>query len=231
MLQMRSCWSCLFVVSALIIPALSAQDAKKEDEKKEEKKKPASTAVVYGEIMKDATFKQFDGENKTDLTVEVWKADKDKMAEFQRWYAQQRLNLLKANVQARQQFQTQLAQKQKEMMTSAEMKLKAGENIVIRSIKPLVLDAQGNPKKLTEKEKAALKGSGKLPGYQAGAEALQAGVTVDIYFAKVKGAGPTPKGKKKTDDVDLGEGAGAPKPAVVMILIKTVPAAEPPPAK
>ncbi len=242
-------WWCLLVILALIVPSFAAQDVKKgEDKKKAEakkevdKKEPAKkeeneakekkaelkgkepTVVVFGEVMKDVTFKQFEGDNKVEFTVETWKVDKEKMAEFQKW----KVSLLRGGLKGLKQFQEQKAQKEKEMMSSADMKLKAGENVVVRSVKPLVLDDQGNPKKLTKNEEKALKGSGKLPGYQAGPEALQAGVVVDVYFAKVKGPAPT-KGKKKADDADLG-GVAAAKPDVVMIMIKAQPV-ELPPAK
>ena len=62
---------------------------------------------------------------------------------------------------------------------------------------PVEYDDKGKPRRLTEKEKKALKGSDpKAPGYEADFDSLQPNQVVDVYIVKPKGGG-----KSKTREV------------------------------
>jgi hypothetical protein len=84
---------------------------------------------------------------------------------------------------------------------------------------PVVLDARGNPRKLTEAENRAKKGPDpSLPGYTSSWSHLKPGLTVRVYFAPRKKPVPADTAKTKGKDKEKDHGEEH-KPPVSMIVI------------
>jgi hypothetical protein len=87
----------------------------------------------------------------------------------------------------------------------------AAADMKVRTKNPLVFDDKGNPKKLTAKEKAELKGPDKsLPGYTAEMTDIHQDQYVTVFVPKKKGKTTGPK-----DDKGLADN----KPEAIMLLI------------
>lgn len=201
-------------------------DGEPKKDKKSEKPGPRGKEpeVVYGQIIPGVTIKHFDSNNNKDFSVDIMAPDPQKIAKFQMWQAQQMVQISRSapNQRAQQmrQYQTQLMQQQRGIYSPTEFRVRATDNIKVRTLLlPQEFDEKGNPKKLTAKEIAALKDNSKLPGFPADLEALRIGQVVDVYLAKTAAtAAATAKAKiaRKADDEDL----EAPRPEVVLIVIK-----------
>jgi hypothetical protein len=87
-----------------------------------------------------------------------------------------------------------------------------GADMKVRTLKPMVFDDKGAPKKLSKKELDELKGPDKsLPGYTADISDVRQDSTVTVYIAKKKPA----KGGTAKDKDDLAEN----KPEAIMLVI------------
>jgi hypothetical protein len=97
---------------------------------------------------------------------------------------------------------------------SQKIDLDAPEDMKVRTmLLPLEFDEKGKPRRLTEKEKRALKGPDPaLPGYTADLESLKPDQLVEIYLAK-----QAPKSRAKDKDPDAEEST---RPKIAMIVIR-----------
>jgi hypothetical protein len=117
----------------------------------------------------------------------------------------------------------QMAQEQQKLITykdeTKNLELQAVDELKVRTmLEPVEYDDKGKVRKLTEKEKRALKGPDRhLPGYPADFDSLKPNQTVQVYLAKSKDAG-----KAKAKDKDA---ATEPKdrPKITMIVVVAEP--------
>jgi hypothetical protein len=96
-----------------------------------------------------------------------------------------------------------------------KLELQAADDMKVRTnFLPNELDEKGKPRRLTDKEKKALKGPDpSLPGYTADFDSLKKDQTVEVHLAKAKDSA-----KSKTKDKDAA-GGDKEKPKVAMIVI------------
>jgi len=200
---------------------------------------PPKDKLAYG-VHFAGRLTQMDPNNaQKDFTVQVTtkvaelnQGSVSRMQDLQRQFAQHQQQAVTArNLQQRQQalqqmqsVQGQMVQAQRDMYrykdVTQDYKLRAGENIKVRSYAPPIdYDEKGNLKKYTADELKALRGKEGLPGYTAEWEAVRAGQVVHVYLAKaaVVAKGGDKKGKK-IDELDEGATLQA-RPEVVMIMI------------
>ena len=97
------------------------------------------------------------------------------------------------------------------------IEIQADDNMRVRTLLlPVEYDEKGRPRKLTEKEKKALKGpDATQPGYLADFDSLKPGQEVKVFLAKSKDAHKA-KGKDAADSKE--------KPKATTILIVSEPA-------
>ena len=234
-------------LSVLLLPALTAQDAKKDeakkdevkkdeakkdeakkDEKKAEKKKEEKKKeekLVYGQKI-NAKLARIADNSAREFAIDMPELDPMKVFQFQQWQMQQIVAIAQQqNPQQRAQsmynYQIEMAKKQSNPQTRHTMKpvdMRAVEDIKVRTMYPPVqYDDQGNLIKWTAKKIAEMRSKDKLPGFAADLDALKAGQYVDVYLAK---QAPMPKTlpKKKGGAAD-DDIPMIVRPDVVMIVV------------
>ncbi len=195
-------------------------DKKDAKSKKTEKKPPADDNLVYDKNkIETAKIAKFDPEGLKEFTVTF--ADPKKAIEFKLWQANTLTGIAqdKNAGSAAQRYVNYLADlpgKQSAVYTAKETELKPAENMRVRMLfLPQEFDDNGKPKAYTKKEIAALRGSGKLPGYASSVEYMRPGQLVDLYYAKT-----AQTAKKKGINLDTKADEDS-RPIIVMVLIKT----------
>jgi hypothetical protein len=214
----------------LLHPALTAQEEKKEKdtEKKEEKttpekkKEPAEEKLIYSSKVGPVKLVRVEG---SEYAIDVPLPDPIKIQQVELWKVQQLYNInqqrnpQQATIQMAQ-YHMQLQQKLNngETTTIKTFEVKAGEGMKVRlNFPPVQYDDQGNLKKYTNKQLAALRGKSKWPGYYPGeVEMLKVGQMVEVYFAK-SAAPITKPGPRKKGDVE--EPVVGQKPEVVLFVV------------
>jgi hypothetical protein len=216
-------------------PAKDKKDVVAKDKKKTNPKiKPKDDApeekVSYGAILL-GKLKQMDANSQKDFTLTIYGKEPDpaQQNELVRLtnqlavqQAQLRQYLLSKDFNSARQRQLDIintnnaiAQTKLKLFRTKEIdvELRAADNVKVRSeFLPTEYDDKGNLKKWTEKEKKALKGNSKLPGYPAEYDALRPGQGVKIYLAKALSKA-APKGLKTEEPMETM------RPEVVMIHI------------
>lgn len=230
-------FACLTLSGLALTAVVSAQDKDKKttdtEEKKEPKtdkkdsksddKEPVEEKVVHGAIVA-GKIKRFSSEGSKDIVLEVYSPDPMKIYNFKKWQSDQIRGIAnERNPLERQRrqirFQQEMAKKNANPLETQSVKdfeVRAVDGVKVRSnYPPIEYDDKGNLKAWTAKEKAALKGKSKLPGYPSEYETLRPGHFVQVYMAKIEAPKAGGLLKKKLDDIEL----GAAKPEVVMIVI------------
>jgi len=239
----------LLALVLFLLPGLTAQEEKKEKDKAAEKKeakkdeekkdpekpekpekpepekKPAEEKFVYGtKVGPVKLLKVEEGE----MDIEVQVPDPAKLLALQQWSAQQMYNIAQQKnpqqyAQQMANYQIQLAQKQANETTSPKtVSVKAAEGMKVRLMfPPLQFDDQGNIKRYTAKQLAALRGKSKWPGYYPGeTDMLKAGQVVDVYISKASMPAPVKtKGPRKKGDLEAEVAAAPNKPEAVLIVV------------
>jgi hypothetical protein len=218
----------------ILLPAITAQEEKKDPEKKDEEKKPAlekkpaEEKFVFGYKLGPVKLLKAEG---GDFDIEVQVPDPMKIYQFEMWKAQQMQGIMRQTnaAQAAQQmaqYQMQMVQKQANNETTSPktVEMKAAEGMKVRLMNPpLQFDDQGNIKRYTTKQLAALRGKSKWPGYYPGdMDMLKAGQVVEVYVSKSSIPPPTKtKGapKRKADLEAEAAAAATTKPEVVLIVV------------
>ena len=118
-------------------------------------------------------------------------------------------------------IQVEMMKNQQQLVTykdvTKNIEIQADDNMRVRTLLlPVEYDEKGRPRKLTEKEKKALKGpDATQPGYLADFDSLKPGQEVKVFLAKSKDAHKA-KGKDAADSKE--------KPKATTILIVSEPA-------
>jgi hypothetical protein len=218
------------LVSALVCPALAADDKDPDKDKpdskeiKEAKDKLVSAGKITGKLTR------VDGSQKY-LTVQVTL----KVAELKHDAPQHLVNLQRQLAEAglirnpvqRQQriaeIQGQITRYQTTGMYTTKdqqqkFELQATDDVKVRMQNPPVdFDDSGKPKKYTAKELKELKGPDpKLPGYTADFDSLKQDMTVDVYVAKPKS---TTKSKSADKDKDKDASSGDTLRATMIVIL------------
>jgi hypothetical protein len=201
-------WVCPLVVLA-VLGSVFAADAKKTD--KADPKKPAKTDTrkrltqsykLVGKVIKIENSKK-------DFDVKVKVYDPAKLQSLQDYINRRTLEIARIGNFAEKQrqalrFQAEVAKRKQNLTKDVNLKFTATEDMKVRlKTLPVEYDDKGKPKKLTAKEKAALKGPDKaLPGYNAEWENLNKDQTVELYLTKPK----PKKGQEKEFQKELDKG-------------------------
>jgi hypothetical protein len=209
-----------------------AKDPEKKEEKKaeekKEKKKKDEEKVEYGQKITTKIL-SMRPESNHEFTVELQEIDPERVYQFNQWKTQRMIQIAQqTNPYQRQQqmlqFQIEMQRKSAtDVYKSKPVDVRAVENVKVRSLTPPIeYDDQGNLKKWTQKQLAALRANSKLPGFPTELDNLKVGQTVELYLVKAaaptKGSTPAPAPKKKAaDDDDIP--APMARPEVVMIVI------------
>jgi hypothetical protein len=231
--------------SLLLLPALPAQDKQKKDDPKEDPKKDTEKPekpekpvkkkeekFEHGPVVKTKII-SMRGDSAHEFTIEVPMPDPQQMYQLQMWQAQQMQQLMQIRnpqqyAQRMMQIQMQMAQKQAQGAgyTNKPIDVRAADNCKVRIMYPPVqYDDEGKLKKYTKKDLAKLKGTSKLPGYDADFDNLKVGQFVEVYLAKQHGSpkdkwsGSKAPRKKKGDDDPPPEPMPEMRPEVVLIVI------------
>ncbi|GEM_PF-2892009 len=234
----------LFAVTAFVLPGLTAQDKddakkdvekkdakddKKGDDKKDEKKDdtakktsgkaktidPEEEKILKGTFPKiRALIKNMDPNSAGEIAVQLPFRYRPKEQAAYQWY-QQQLQLKSPPYQIQMELKKKLGE-------ANVIEVRAGTGMKVRTaFFPMEYDNKGNLKRPTQKEKKAMIGNSKLPGYPAQFDALKTGQIVDLYLTKVptakKTAGAAKDNKKKNLDDDFDDTAL--KPEVMMIVV------------
>lgn len=237
----------ILVASAFIVPSLAqekkdaGQGAKKDDkatEKKDSTKKDepkgddkkssksksakddlkAEEMIDLGSVV-TGRIKQIDPNSQRDFTLEVQVLDPVKIADFNKWKAQQLVGIAQASLKDRpqrlNQYNRDLIQRQKGLTSPKDFPVRSADNVKVRTLyAPQEYDDKGFPKVWTAKELKALQGNSKLPGYPADFDVIRQGQIVNVYLFKQSSPATTAKGKKKSDDVDL-----TARPEIALIVV------------
>jgi len=204
------------------------KDPEKKAEEKKEKKKEEEK-VEYGQKITTKIL-SMRPESNHEFTVEMQEIDPQRVYQFNQWKTQRMIQIAQqTNPISRQQqmLQFQIEMQRKSATDVYKMKpvdVQAVENVKVRSLlPPIEYDDQGNLKKWTQKQLAALRAHSKLPGFPTELDNLKVGQTVELYLAKAapptKGSTPPPAPKKKAAAEDDDIPAPMPRPEVVMIVI------------
>jgi hypothetical protein len=241
---MRRCVAitALLIVIAWLVPAFSADDAKKDDAKKDGSAKESISSkdsiskkdskevkssrkaptkektrsdIVVGKLT------QVEGTQRY-LTVQVTTKVPQENAGAAQNLANLRQQLLGAkDANSIRNIQIETMKNQQQLVTykdvTKNVEIQADDNMKVRTLLlPVEYDEKGRPRKLTEKEKKALKGpDATQPGYMADFDSLKPGQEVKVFLAKSKNAHKA-KGKDAADSKE--------KPKATMILILSEPA-------
>lgn len=194
---------------------------KKEDTKKKEKEpEPKKEKLVYGAkfFTKVVSIKP---ESNREFTIQVQEIDPKKVFEVNswsntrqqqlaQWYAQHVLRQTDFQARARNlkqynidvyNYKVDLAKRSSNVYSTKNVEVFGGEKAKVRSLAPPIeFDDTGNVKKLTPKEKEALKDKTGLPGYPSDFDAIKPGHFIEIYM--VKPAAKKEVKKKGPDDDD-----------------------------
>ncbi len=176
---------------------------KKDDGKKKKEPEPKKEKLVYGGkfFTKVLSIK---AESNREFTIEVHDLDPKKVFEFNSWKAQRMQQLAQQQFNAARQtdpkarfnalmqyqrdvfnFNVDAAKRSSNLTTARAQEVFGGENAKVRSMSPPVeFDDTGNVKKLTAKEREALKDKTGLPGYPSEFDAIKPGHIVEIYMVK-----------------------------------------------
>ena len=203
----------------------AAKDAKKTDAAAKKKPAKKEAAVVYGQTV-SGELKRYDSGAAHSFVIAVPEKDKKKVNEVYVWQANELARINSSPVRSAQdainrarqmsEFQINLARKYaKDIYTNKDVDYRLANDCKVRRLTlPVEFDLKGQPMKRSAKELRALRGSGRLPGYAATLDQLEAGQQVKIYLAKTKHAKGTSKSKNRDDDDEP-----VVKPPVVMVLI------------
>jgi hypothetical protein len=198
-------------------PAKKKDDVKKKTEFKKEKVDPKTLPpkerVVY-DVIFTAKVKKVNGDDPTDLTIEVLLPDATKINAMEMWQYQQLLAIQQAQPKDRfklsYDYQIALFKKQQDLLTAQDIDIRAVDTVKVRTVDPpMEFDDKGFPKVWTNKELLALKAGSRLPGYPSMLEYVRVGQDVQVYLLRPKMV------RKKGDDSPVRE----PRAEAVMIVI------------
>ena len=226
-MQRQFAWMVLLTAFILLVPLAPADDTT--DSKAEAKAKNEAKEKLL------KTGQPFRGklvgvdEKKRNLTVEVTyknpvpsPQEAQALSNLQRQLADAQRNRNPAD-RARQvaDITVKMEQQQGRLYKDATQKIEfeAPDEMKVRTkLLPVEIDDKGKPRKLTDKEKKALKGPDpKLPGYLAEFDSLKRDQMVEVYPVKTKAK---PKTNASATDADKE------KPKVAMIVILSDPPAK-----
>jgi hypothetical protein len=226
-MQRQFAWMVLLTAFILLVPLAPADDTT--DSKAEAKAKNEAKEKLL------KTGQPFRGklvgvdEKKRNLTVEVTyknpvpsPQEAQGLSNLQRQLADAQRNRNPAD-RARQvaDITVKMEQQQGRLYKDATQKIEfeAPDEMKVRTkLLPVEIDDKGKPRKLTDKEKKALKGPDpKLPGYLAEFDSLKRDQMVEVYPVKTKAK---PKTNASATDADKE------KPKVAMIVILSDPPAK-----
>lgn len=192
---------------------------KKDDEKKKKEPEPKKEKLVYGQkfFTKVISIKP---DSNREFTIQVYEPDPKKIFDHNNWKNTRLQQLAQQQFQANRQtdfnarrnqfaqyqkdlynFNVEVAKRSNNLTTAKNVDVFGGDNAKVRSLSPRIeFDDTGNIKKLTAKEKEALKDKTGLPGYPSEFDAIKPGHFIEIYM--VKPAAKKKEGKKKGPDDD-----------------------------
>jgi hypothetical protein len=198
-------WIGLLLMLGVLLPVSLADDKdspKTDSKEKKERDKLVASGKVQGKLVSVDAKQHY-------LTLEITVPTTKPNPQVQQAIANLQQQLVNArrnrNAQQVANLQIEITKKQAELYKGEPKKLdfEATEEAKVRTmILPMEVDEKGKPRKLTEKEKKALKGQGadaKLEGYTADFEGLKKGQSVKVQLAKSK---DKTKAKEKDPEED-----------------------------
>jgi hypothetical protein len=209
-MQRSSMGSGLLALVSLLLPVSQGQEKKADssktgsEEKYVTKEKMLSSRKVIGKLIKvDANERIFT------VQIKNWipKENQGAIQNIANLQIQLRNARLRGDANGIVNAQVELAKNQANAVTYSEgppinLEFLADDNLKVRTlVLPVEFDDKGKPRRLTEKEKKALKGPDpKAPGYLADFDSLKQGQIVDVYLPKTKRAATKTRPAKDQDE-------------------------------
>jgi len=208
---MRRSLACvlMMLLMALLLPASPADDTTDSPAKKDPASKPSKktvkgktrTDLLAGKLIRIEPTQSY-------LTLQVTnKIPQDNAGAAQNIANLQRQLIGNRDINSIRNIKIEIMKNQENLVTFKDnvknIELSLDDDLKVRTLLlPVEYDDKGRPRKLTEKEKKALKGPDpKTPGYESDFDSLKPNQMLEVYLARPKG-GQRAKAKEKDAPAD-----------------------------